>query len=123
MKIDVRAASLTPLQLHDIAATLRANFRELAHQVTRVVVAVTQSAGKRSSPCLCVIEVHMVDGRVERIEEQQRRLGSALRRAVLRAWRSAAQHLSWQPRDQLRLLPAPVKAADDARDSHPKALR
>lgn len=92
MKIVVRGEMLPPGQAHAVAAEVRNVFREFAHRVAAVLVAVSARAEKRH----CVIEVHMADGHVEYVEERQRRLGAALRRAVQRAWRAAARWLRQQ---------------------------
>jgi hypothetical protein len=115
MKIDFRAAGLPARQLQDISATVLAAFREVAHGVARVLVRVSAQAEKRQAARNCAIEVHMADGHVEYVEERQRRLGSALRRAVQRAWRAAARWVVPQsPRRQVphlaqpRLVPLPI---------------
>lgn len=92
MKIVVRGETLPSGQAHAVAAEVRSVFREFAQRVAAVLVAVSAQAEKRH----CVIEVHMADGHVEYVEERQRRLGAALRRAVQRAWRAAARWLRQQ---------------------------
>lgn len=96
MKIDVRAPGMPPSQVHAMAATVRAAFRDVAERVVSVVVAVSTQAEKRHAARNCLIEVHMADGHVELVEERQRRVGSALRRAVQRAWSAAVRWLKRQ---------------------------
>lgn len=124
MRIDFRTAGLTARQLQDISATVRAAFREVAHRVARVLVTISAQAEKRQSARNCVIEVHMTDGHVEYVEERQRRLGSALRRAVQRAWRAAARWVVRQlPTRQVlhlplqHMVPIPIRVhVNDHRD-------
>lgn len=111
MKIDLHPANLSTAQSCELAATLRTMFRDIAHRIVRLVVRVA-SAGKGSHPARqCVIEVHMADGHVERIEERQRRFGAAARRAIQRAWKAAATRIArhFARRPVLRLpQPAPL---------------
>jgi len=110
MKVDVRGESLSPTQAHAMVSTVRTTFRELALRITSVLVVVSTQAEKRHAARNCVIEVHMADGHVEYVEERQRRLGSALRRAVQRAWKAAVgwlrQQLPVRPASPLHRAPA-----------------
>jgi hypothetical protein len=69
---------------------VRLAFQPIAHRVSRIVLHVGRSLESCGSTRQCTVEVHMADGRVERIEERQRRLGPLLRRAIHRAWEIAA---------------------------------
>ncbi|MRD46041.1 hypothetical protein [Caenimonas koreensis] len=106
MNIDIRAGDLTPTQAREMSTTVRNALRDVGHRIARVVVRVSALAGKRHAARNCVIEVHMTDGHVEYVEERQRRLGSALRRAVRRAWQAAARWVALQlPKRQTLRLP------------------
>lgn len=96
MRVDVKGDGLPPEQAHAVASTVRTTFREFAHRVAAVLVSVSTQAEKRHAARNCVIEVHMADGHVEYVEERQRRLGSALRRAVQRAWKACVRWLKQQ---------------------------
>lgn len=127
MKIDVRGEDLTPTQTRSTASTVRTTFRDFANRITSVIVVIATQAEKRHAARNCVIEVHMVDGHVEYVEERQRRLGSALRRAVQRAWKAAVgwlkQQLPVRPASPLRRAPAlvtvPLHASHRMRRSKP----
>lgn len=96
MKIDVRGRELSPDQSRELACMVRTAFRDVAQRVACVVVSVSARAEKRHAARNCVIEVHMADGHVEYVEEQQRRTGAALRRAVRRAWKAAVRWIAQQ---------------------------
>lgn len=96
MKVDVRAPDMPPAQLHEMYAHVRTAFRGMGQGVARVVVTLSAPAEKRYATRNCVIEVHMADGHVEYVEERQRRVGSALRRAVHRAWKAAIRWVGQQ---------------------------
>lgn len=96
MRVDVKGEGLPPLQAHAVASEVRTTFREFAHRIAAVLVSVSTQAEKRHAARNCVIEVHMADGHVEYVEERQRRLGSALRRAVQRAWKASVRWLRQQ---------------------------
>jgi hypothetical protein len=96
MKVDVRSRGLSGAQTRELAATVRTAFRDLAHRIACVVVSVSLQAEKKHAARNCVVEVHMADGHVELVEERQRRLGAALRRAVQRAWKAAVRSLARQ---------------------------
>lgn len=125
MKVVVRGEGLTPPQAHAMVSTVRTTFREFTQRITSVLVVVSTQAEKRNAARNCVIEVHMADGHVEFVEERQRRLGSALRRAVQRAWKAAGgwlkQQLPVRPalpsHHGLSLIPVPVRSSDTHRRS------
>lgn len=96
MKVDVRAADMPPGQLHEMCAHVRTAFQGMGQRVARVVVTLSAQAEKRYATRNCVIEVYMADGHVEYVEERQRRVGSALRRAVHRAWKAAVRWVGHQ---------------------------
>ncbi|MBL0730572.1 hypothetical protein [Piscinibacter sp. HJYY11] len=96
MKVDVRGEGLTPTQTHAMVSNVRTTFREFAQRIAAVIVVVATQAEKRHAARSCLIEVHMADGHVEYVEERQRRLGSALRRAIQRAWKAAVRWLKQQ---------------------------
>lgn len=119
MKVDVRGEGLTPTQSHSLASTIRVTFREFAQRITSVIVMVSVYAEKRRA-VRSMIEVHMADGHVEYVEERQRRVGSAVRRIVQRAWTAAVrwlrQQLPLQPASSLHqalsLKPIPVRSSN-----------
>ncbi|WOB10788.1 hypothetical protein [Piscinibacter gummiphilus] len=121
MKVDVRGEGLTPDQTHAVASTVRTTFREFAQRIASVLVVVSTQAEKRHAARNCVIEVYMADGHVEYVQERQRRLGSALRRAVQRAWRAACTWLKQQlpvrpaATPPLAMAPVPVLSSRAAR--------
>ncbi|MBL4951846.1 hypothetical protein JK635_06340 [Neobacillus sp. YIM B02564] len=125
MKIDVRGEGLTTTQVHAMVTTIRTTFREFAQRITSVLVIVSTQAKKRHAARNCVIEVRMADGHVENVEERQRRLGSALRRAVQRAWKAAVSWLKQQlpvrptspPRQTLSPVPITSRSLNTARRS------
>lgn len=125
MKIDVRGEGLTTTQAHAMVTTIRTIFGEFAQRITSVLVVVSTQSEKRRAARSCVIEVRTADGHVEYVEERQRRLGSALRRGVQRAWKAAVSWLKQQlparpalPSHQaLSLVPAPVRSSNTARRS------
>jgi hypothetical protein len=106
MKIDVRTQGLSASQVHEMTTVIRTAFLEVSHRVERVVVFVATLPDKRHAARNCMVEVHMADGHVEFVEERQRRLGAALRRAVLRAWRRAVRWIAQQfPHREVMHLP------------------
>ncbi len=123
MEVDLRAPGikLPRGQAANLARRVRAAFATLAHRIARVDVRMAaQEPAGRPGARQCVVEVHMADGHVERVQERQRRLGAALQRALKRAWQVAARWLAAQVtrrREVLRLpaphrplpLPAPVR--------------
>lgn len=127
MKVDVRGEGLTPTQAHAMVSTVRTTFREFAQRITSVLVVVSTQAEKRHAARNCVIEVHMADGHVEYVEERQRRLGSALRRAVQRAWKAAVgwlkQQLPVRPASPLYRAPALVPIAVRSSDRMQRSNR
>lgn len=125
MKVDVQGEGLTTTQVHAMVTTIRTTFGEFAQRITSVLVIVSTQAEKRHAARSCVIEVRMADGHVEFVEERQRRLGSALRRAVQRAWKAAVSWLKQQlparpalpPHQALSLVPVPIRSWNTARRS------
>lgn len=125
MKIDVRGEGLTTTQAHAMVTTIRTTFGEFAQRITSVLVVVSTQAEKRHAARSCVIEMRMANGHVEYVEERQRRLGAALRRAVQRAWKAAVsslkQQLSARPESPshqaLSLVPVPIRSSNTARRS------
>jgi hypothetical protein len=123
MKVDVQGEGLTTTQAHAMVTTIRTSFGEFAQRITSVMVVVSTQAEKRHATRRCMIEVRMADGRVEHVEERQRRLGSALRRAVQRAWKAAVSWLRQQrparpasPSHQaLSLVPVSILSSNNAR--------
>lgn len=111
MKVDVRARDMSPGQLHEMCAHVRTAFRDMGQRVARVVVTLSAEAEKRYATRNCVVEVHMADGHVEYVEERQRRAGSALRRAVHRAWKAAVRWIGQQlpTRPPARLSPSTLE--------------
>jgi hypothetical protein len=78
----------------DLMRRVRSCFERLRHRVARVVVQVHE--GARFHDRTCVVEVHMTDGHVERVEERQRKLGPLVQRALHRAWQSVARRVARQ---------------------------
>lgn len=77
-------------QSHMLLASVRQAFAQAARSIARVVVRIREDAGARTAPRSCELEVHLLDGRVKRVEERHRRVGALVRRAVQRAWRVVA---------------------------------
>lgn len=96
MNIDLRGNKIPPSQVAGMISTVRAAFRDVGHRIARIVVLVPDDRHAKHAPRNCVVEVHMADGHVELVQERQRRLGSALRRAVQRAWQAAARWIARQ---------------------------
>lgn len=94
MEVRLRAPGLKLPRGHasDLVRRVREAFTRVAHRIVRVDVCVS-TATDPGRPGLrdCMVEVHMADGRVELVQERQRRLGAALQRALKRAWYRAAQ--------------------------------
>ncbi|MEJ8837847.1 hypothetical protein [Ramlibacter sp. AN1133] len=116
MKVDIRSSGLSGAQVRELAATVRTAFRDVAHRIACIVVSVSIQAQKKHAARNCMVEVHMADGHVELVEERQRRLGAALRRAVQRAWRAATRWMARQfptrpalPLPRRELLPLPSR--------------
>jgi hypothetical protein len=113
MEVDLRAPGIKLPRGHitDLARRVRAAFERLAHRIARVIVRMApDEAARRAGTRQCVIEIHMADGHVERVQERQRRLGAALQRALKRGWQMAARWVAAQltrRRDVLRLPAAP----------------
>jgi hypothetical protein len=127
MKVDVRGEGLTPSQAHAMVSTIRSTFREFVQRITSIIVVVSTHAEKRHAARNCVIEVHMADGHIEYVEERQRRLGAALRRAVQRAWKAAVgwlkQQLPVRPASTVQraapaLVPVPDHSINPLQRSH-----
>ena len=62
--------------------------------VERVLVRLRETAPLKRN---CVVEVHLRDGTVARVEEHRRRVGDVLARALRRAWQAVAPRLAPPP--------------------------
>lgn len=111
MHVEIRSHNIRMPRAHShgLAQQVRTAFALLAHRIVRIVLDVSAPAAAGPAAAReCVIEVHLPDGAVMVVRERQRKLGPLLRRALQRAWRTAAAAVSPQrePRHMLR-LPAP----------------
>lgn len=111
MQVEIRSHHIGMLRAHSqgLAQQVRTAFKRLAHRITRIVLDVgAPPAAGAAAARECMIEVHLADGDVMVVHERQRRLGPLLRRALQRAWRTAAAAVisRSEPRSVLR-LPAP----------------
>ena len=95
MYVDLRTPGvrLPRGRAHALLLRVRAAFAGLADGITRIVVRVMPAAAGGAAVRDCEIEVHLADGRVERVRERRRRLGAVLARALLRAWNLARSRL------------------------------
>lgn len=82
---------------HMLLACARQTFSQAAGQIARVVLRITTGEVSRTPSRQCEVEVHLRDGRITRIQEQHRRIGALVRRAVQRAWRKASPSFSPAP--------------------------
>ncbi|MBE7941510.1 MULTISPECIES: hypothetical protein [Ramlibacter] len=115
MDIDIRSPGvrMPRAQRNALLRDVRHTFASCSHRVAHVLLQITlvQDA-RRSGLRDCVVEVHLADGHVERVQERRRHVGVVLRRALQRAWQAT---LRWvgrlvQGRSALR-LPAPGSRA------------
>jgi hypothetical protein len=116
MKIDLRSPDLSSGQMRDLAATVRSAFRDVADRIACIVVSVSLRGERKHAARNCMVEVHMADGHVERVEERQRRLRSSFRRAIQRAWKAALRRIA-------RQLPTRQALPGPARERLPVPLR
>jgi hypothetical protein len=111
MHVEIRSHNIRMPRAHSqgLAQQVRTAFARLAHRIARIVLDVGAPADAGPAAAReCVIEVHLPDGDVMVVRERQRKLGPLLRRALQRAWRTAAAAVisRSEPRSVLR-LPAP----------------
>ncbi|HYF17186.1 MAG TPA: hypothetical protein VEA40_04905 [Ramlibacter sp.] len=94
MDVELRTPGVRLARAHgfDLVRRVRTCFERLRHRVARVVVRVHE--GARFHDRTCVVEVHMTDGHVERVQERQRKLGALVQRALHRAWQSVARRVA-----------------------------
>jgi hypothetical protein len=99
MYIDLRTPGvrLPRGRAHALLLRVRSAFACVAHGIARIVVRVTPTPGGTPAARDCAVEVHLQDGRIEVVQVRQRRLGSALTRALLHAWERTQRSLGMVP--------------------------
>lgn len=99
MYIDLRTPGvrLPRGRAHALLLRVRSAFACAADGISRIVVRVKPAADGSPAARDCEVEVHLHDGRMEVVHERQRRLGTALARALMRAWEGTQRRLGMAP--------------------------
>lgn len=115
MDIDIRTPGvrMPRAQRNSLQKQVRSTFEACAHRIRRVVLRIAEPPdAPRNGMRDCVVEVHLQDGHVERVQERQRHIGVVLRRALRRAWQATLRWVGlFVKRRGTLALPAPSQPA------------